>query len=314
MNRWDSLLGWLDERGATSWERVKTASMALSLARLFEHPEAKEKNWQPLQHAVHWAYPLIHLGHAEFIPATKQVCTCRRGIIWHGDKQKAVLYGYWREQEARKLEHYNLQLSKYRPNKGPSCWYVNGNHSNIIKATKLLGLWCSKDPGMAILERLPVLDKLLNNLPRDESQVDGNWEKLFFADYQRKWVSTSLPFMEPGLFRRLRGKRRHVLMLGDHTRVTLSSKEHQIAGIWSLFPSLVYRYDSKQKSFFIPAIGNLPLMILRALTTQSAQLPEQVSIDKKYWWRFKDVDYHKVLQVARIMGLDLDSESKKTWK
>ncbi len=285
--------------------RVKLASKALSAAELVERPKWCAANWSPFRHYLHWTDPLIRIGHAEFFPVTKHISVCKPGMVWFEGEQRAVLFGYWRRGYFQKLKQRGLTLFRRRPHKGPTCWSVTGSYDRINEGAKTVGAWLSVDPAMSILLRLPVVDKLLDGLPRDDSQPEGNWERLFLVDHQCRWVRASLPFAEPGLYRRQRGQWRYVLTLDDYSRVALPPGDHRKAAIWSLFEPRHCRFDSDRRSLLIPAVADLPLLVSRALTTRSAQLPRRVHVDSKAWWQYENVDRRKALHVARIMRLEL---------
>jgi hypothetical protein len=307
MNHWGALLGWLDEQGITDWERVKSASKALSAARLVEQPNWRGANWSPREHAAFWAKPLIQIGHAEYIEEEQKVAVCPKGMVWLEDNQRAVLFGYWRKEHRETLEQFDLSITKDDPKKGPTCWYVSGTVDNVKQAAKQLGVWLSPDPGISILERLPIVNKLLIGLPKDDSPSDGNWEQLFFDCHRCKWQSDSEPFSEPGLYRRRSGQRQYVLVKDDYIRVTLTTRDQRSAAIWSRFAPRLYRFDADRRTLLIPAVWDLPLLLSRALTTRSAQIPRRIRVDNKDWWQFSDVDQHKAQQVARIMRCNLVS-------
>ncbi len=306
MNRWDALLGWLDERGETDWERVKRASKALSATRHVEQPEWDGAHWSPWKHADFWAKPLIQIGHAEYIEAEKKVMVCPKGMVWLEDDQRAILFGYWREDDRDALKRFDLRITEDPPEKGPTCWSVSGKADRIKQAARHLGVWLSPDPGVSILEKLPVIDKLLMGLQKDDSPCDGNWERLFFDDHQCKWKNTPQPFSEPGLYRRRHGQWRYVLTHDDHTRIALVTKDQRSAAVWSCFESRICRFDADHQTLLIPAVYELPLLVTRALIARTAQIPGRVQVDNKNWLQFKDVDQHKAQQVARIMRCNLD--------
>lgn len=305
MNRWDAFLGWLDERGDTDWERVKRASKALSATRLVEQPDWNVANWSPWKHANFWAEPLIQIGHAEYTDEEKKVAVCPKGMVWLKDERRAVLFGYWGKNHRDALEQFDLSITEYLPEKGPTCWYISGMVDNVKRAAKHLGVWLSPDPGISILERLPVFDKLLIGLQKDDSPSDGNWERLFFVDHQCSWKSAPEPFSDPGLYRRRHGQWRYVLTKDDHTRVALATRDQRSAAIWTRFELRIYRFDADRRTLLIPAVWDLPLLISRTLTTRSAQMPYRVQVDNKYWWQFIEVGHDKAQHVARIMRFEL---------
>ena len=305
-NRWDALLMWLASQGQTSWQTVKSGCIRLSAI------EGIGEQWMPMQHANHWVRPLISLGHAEFDTASKKVVALPPGVIWSQTQQRGYLYGFWPPFLKASLRNLGFHTFIQSQPFGPTVWSITGTKQKLLQLSNMLEVWHLDDPGLKILRNISSVNRSLDNLEKDGSSPSGTWQQLGFRQHWPNWIDSLNPLEAPGLYRRLSGGYREVLVEADGQRFRLKDREQKQAARWRLSPKVNFFIQLKKRRLLIPrGCPRLPLLVSRGITSSSGRLPNLTSFNGDKWWCYNHVSLRRAKEVARILGQNL-KESETT--
>jgi hypothetical protein len=302
MNRWDSMLAWLSTQPEHKWVNVKASSMRLSAV------EPPQRELTPYGHAMRWVGPLIRLGHSEFDPCQRTVSAIPPGLLRNASRGFAACYGYWDPLRLRVLRRIGLKRFHHSPERGPSCWAVRGASAQIVELGEQANVWVADDPSFAFLSRLPVLQSLLCNLQPVAVATKGRWEKYDFRrNHFGMWHQCKQFPSAAGLYRHRESQTVQVYLDGDLRAFKLETVDEKTAAKWSCYQSrLDWVYSPDTRRLLVPyGTPELPVLVSRGLTTQSARLPIRLDFDNARWWRYDSVDQPQAEQAARIMEQEL---------
>ncbi|MEZ6128731.1 MAG: hypothetical protein R3C59_08615 [Planctomycetaceae bacterium] len=304
MNGWDAMLTWLACQERANWNTVKGASQRLSAVYEMGTED------QPLKHARRWAMPLIRLGHAEFDQSDNTVTACPSGIAWSRLRNRGVLYGAWAEDRLRSIERDCRGLIVSTPENGPTCRMIevpSGELNSLGQLTEDLKVWLADDPGDRILNALPVVTTMLQGLKEDHSAEAGRWQRYEFREHNGRWWDCDRPLRLPGVYRRLSGSFRRVLVTEDGNRFRLPTPDHQCAAQWSIAPRVAWLYDEREQRLLVPSgMPEFPVLVSRGLTSASGMLPGRIRVDDIDWRCFEFVSEDNAGHAARVMGQTLE--------
>lgn len=307
MNGWDAMLAWLSLQGGVPWQVAKAASQRLSAVYYVGADDL------PRDHARRWVEPLIQLGHAEFHQQENSVIASPSGIMWSSLRGRGILYGCWTDDRLRAIESDGCQLQREDPGNGPTCRTVSQS-INEPKAMEQLAadlkVWLAVDCGEKILAALPDIGTILEGLPEDQSSGDGWWQTIEFQDGRCRWEESRNALVRPGIYRRLSGSIRRVLVTTDNRRFSLPTPNHQRAAIWTAAPAADWNYDFSGHQLLIPTgLPPLPLLVSRGLTGASGYRPFRIKSKNREWWCYQFVTPDCARKAAEIMRRRVGSET-----
>lgn len=302
INRWDSMLAWLSTEPQHKWTNIKANSMRLSAI------EPPRRELTPYGHAMHWAGPLIRLGHAEFDPGRRTVSAISPGLIRSGSRAFATCYGYWDPIRLRTLRRSGLKRLRHSPDRGPTCQAICGDSKQIAELAAEANVWVADDPSIDLLRRLPLLLTVLSDLQPISMATKGHWEQYDFRRNQYgAWHPCQRFPAAAGLYRHREGQLAQVFLDDDLQAYKLETPDQKSAAKWWCYQSrLNWIYVPDERRLFVPyGAPELPVLVSRGLTAQSARLPTRVDFDKARWWQFVSVVQPQAEQAARIMEQEL---------
>ena len=302
MNGWDALLTWLSLKGTVSWQTMKAACQRLSAAYQVGLDDL------PRDHGRRWAEPLIQLGHAEFhqtstVPPT--VVPCLPGIVFCSRGGFGVLYGCWANDRLHAVERAAKLLKSHIPTNGPTCRTLimhDTDEGAFRRLAEDLKVWFAVDVGEKLITELPTIDVMLRDLRDEQSSADGYWQEVRFRDGLSVWSDSREPLSRPGIYRRLSGSMRRVLVTEDGKILSLPTRDHERAAVWLRAEAKPWHYSKDQQQLLIPSgLPRLPILVCRGLTSVSGRRPEPVRVQNQDWWCYVNVSPSCAEQGARIM-------------
>lgn len=296
MNRWDSLAGWLYQRQATPWQRVKQACQSLS------HSAEFGADWSPLGHATFWIRPLLELGVVEF--DSKSILACQPGIIWTHGRRRGLLFGYWTATRINRLRKF-ARVFRKNTDRGPTCFSAVGSRQELLRAAEDCAAWFSDDPGEQLLSSLPSVTDWIQSMPEDTSSPTGVWEMLSFRNRRPVWVSPREVFVQPGLYRRKSGSPIDVHVVGDSHRLVTNPDQRAVA-MWFEYPAHSWVFLSDRSRLLVPfGSPRLPLLVARALVVGAGYVAKRMRYDNELWWSYSYVTLKKAKLASAILQQDL---------
>jgi hypothetical protein len=201
-----------------------------------------------------------------------------------------------------------LKRLLHLPDHGPTCRAIRGDSQLFAKFADEANVWVADDPSFDLLCRLPLLQTVLSDLQPISMATKGHWEQY---DFRRNQYGAWQPCQKfpavAGMYRHCDGQLIQVFLDDDRRAYKLETPDQKCAAKWWCYQSrLGWIYSPDTRRLFIPyGTPELPILVSRGLTAQSARLPTRVEFDKARWWQFVSVDQPQAEQAARIMEQEL---------
>lgn len=297
----DLALEWISARGAARRDQVREAEEALrdrfperSSRRCFEE--------------------LVQLGHVEVSPRGDRWVALPPTLLVHaqetGDSVTARIYGARSRAlvETLRARAERVEFAEEIPARGPRVGTVRGRTADVSDWARAVGLGVARESGLRLLRALPTLGSLLEAAPPGVVPLHAEglerYQPLAFGRPGCWTRHSSTDGLRPGYYRTTgHGRRRWYVVRGEGVR-ELRRRDERIAAEWNEIGStlvLAARYIRRDRRLELPALGPLPVLVMRALAWPAGRLPDRDH--QARWWRFREVEEPRALEAARVLGM-----------